>query len=160
MASRRLIFLFAILGIVTLVVSAPARAQQTKSLAVVPRTGALANETVYTNSFAVIIGVGKYQNLPKDKQLEFAANDATDLRDLLVASYGFLPDNITTLTDEQATKQVIEQALASLGNGDRIKETDRVLVFFSGHGQTVARSGGGETGFLIPFDANVDLDHP
>ena len=56
------------------------------------------------------------------------------------ASYGFLPDNITMLTDEQATKQGIEQALASLGNGDRIKETDRVLVFFSGHGHH-SRSG-------------------
>ncbi|MCX6365118.1 MAG: caspase family protein, partial [Armatimonadetes bacterium] len=134
--------------------------QQLKSLVVVPRRGELAGETVYTNSFAVIIGITKYPNLPKDKQLDFSVKDATDLRNLLIASFGFLPENITLLTNEQATKVGIEKALSALGNGQRIKETDRVLVYFSGHGQTVPRPGSGETGFLIPHDAKVDLDHP
>ncbi|WP_309716799.1 hypothetical protein [Armatimonas sp.] len=78
-----------------------ARPQQIKSLAIVPRSGPLADTTVYTNSYAVLVGISAYAHLGKN--LSFAAKDATDLRDVLVASYGFLPENIAVLTDTQAT---------------------------------------------------------
>ncbi|MCW3095928.1 MAG: polysaccharide deacetylase, partial [Chthonomonadaceae bacterium] len=95
---------------------------------------------------------------PKEKWLDFADQDATDLRDILVRSYGFLPENVTVLLNEQATKKGIEDALSALADEEKVKLDDRVLVFFSGHGQTVKLNDGTSRGFLIPFDAKVDLN--
>ena len=134
-------------------------AQQSKTLVVRPKTGTLAGQTAYTNSYALIIGVGNYAFLPKDKRLDFAAKDATDLRDVLVRSYGFATENVTVLLDDKATRANIEAALSALAD-DKVKPDDRVLIYFSGHGQTVKLQDGGEMGFLIPFDARVDLAHP
>ncbi len=128
-------------------------------MAVRPKTGVLAGQTAYTNSYAIIIGIGDYAFLPKDKHLDFAAKDATDLRDVLIRSYGFPAENVTLLLDEQATRANIEAALSALSD-DRIKPDDRVLIYFSGHGQTVKLQDGGEMGFLIPHDAKVDMAHP
>ena len=152
--------LFATLGLSWLLMASPAPvfAQQGKSLAVVPRSGALANQTVYTNSYAVIIGID-YDTFPQDLQLDRALNDADDLKSLLVASYGFLPDNITLLKGKNATRRNIEKALAKMSS-DNVQPTDRVLVYFSGHGQTIKTNDGGDMGFLIPADAQIDLKHP
>lgn len=125
-----------------------------------PRTGEFAGRTLYSNSHAIIVGIGRYANLPREKWLNFSAADAMSLREVLIRSYGFPAANVTTLIDEQATKSAIEAALASIADGDRVKSDDRTLVFFSGHGQTVKLANGGEMGFLIPYDAKVDLQNP
>lgn len=152
-----LAFLFLLLPALCLLPSScPA---QSKRLELVPEKGPLAGKPVYTNSFALIIGVDAYPNLPKDKQLRFAKKDARDLREILIRSYGFLSDNIILLLDKDATKTNIETALAALAE-ERVQPTDRILVYFSGHGQTVKLQDGGEMGFLIPYDAKVDLSHP
>jgi len=147
------------LTLACLVLASHVSAQQTKTLAVRPATGILAGQTAYTNSYAIIIGVGDYAFLPKSSHLDFAARDAGDLRDLLVRSYGFPVENITLLLDEKATRANIETALSMLSD-DKVKPTDRVLIYFSGHGQTVTLQDGGQMGFLIPHDAKVDLAHP
>ena len=132
--------------------------QKSKTLRVTPQSGDYANLEFYNNSHALIIGINKYANLPSELQLDFAENDATELRDILIRSYGFAPENITVLLSEQATKQNIDDALAELTDSNRVKPNDRVLVYFSGHGQTVQLQNGGEAGFLIPSDAKVDLN--
>ncbi|MCW3054373.1 MAG: hypothetical protein JWN14_3543, partial [Chthonomonadales bacterium] len=119
--------------------------------------GAYAGQTFYSNSHALLIGIHPYANLPKENWLDFADKDATDLRDILVRSYGFLPENVTVLLNEQATKQAIEDALSALADEEKVKPDDRVMVFFSGHGQTVTLNDGTPRGFLIPYDAKVDL---
>jgi formylglycine-generating enzyme required for sulfatase activity len=124
-----------------------------KSLKVIPKTGDLAGEVLYTNSVAVIIGISKYQFLDQNAQLRYARKDAEDVREVLVKSFGFLASNIVTLVDESATKKGIERALDQLS---RTKPTDRVLVFYSGHGMTVKGSSG-EIGVLVPYDAQVKL---
>ena len=133
---------------------------QNKTLVVRPSKGEFAGKTFYTNSHALIIGISKYRFLPKEKQLEFAAEDAKSVRDVLVRSYGFLPENVTILLDDQATRKNIEDALSALADDTKVKTDDRILVFFSGHGQTLKLSNGGDTGFLIPYDAKVDLSRP
>jgi formylglycine-generating enzyme required for sulfatase activity len=140
-----------------LVCATSVSAQTGKTLIVRPATGEYAGQTFYTNSFAVIIGISKYQHLPKDKWLNYADKDAADLREVLVRSYGFLPENVTVLLNEQAIKANIEAALSALADINRLHHDDRILVFFSGHGQTVKRANGGDIGFLIPYDANVNL---
>jgi formylglycine-generating enzyme required for sulfatase activity len=135
-------------------------AQTAKTLIVRPAGGEFAGQTFYTNSHALVIGISEYGFLPKSKWLDYAAKDAAELREVLIRSYGFLPENVTVLLNEQATKANTEHALSALADDRRIKSDDRVLIFFSGHGQTVKSGNGGDMGFLIPYDAKVDLEHP
>ncbi len=113
---------------------------------------------VYGASHALLIGVNKYPHIPANLQLHYAVKDVEDLRSVLVKSYGFPPENITTLTDETATLSNIRHALSNLADKNAVKPGDRVLVYFSGHGQTVPIPDSGDMGFLLPSDAKVDLN--
>lgn len=114
-------------------------------------------EQVYPHSYALLIGVNHYLNVP-DRNLHFAVNDVEDLKQVLVAHYGFPEKNVVTLLDEQATKRGIEQALNKLIDTHKITEEDRILIYFSGHGQTMKLPTGGQMGFLVPSDAQIDLN--
>jgi formylglycine-generating enzyme required for sulfatase activity/uncharacterized caspase-like protein len=111
----------------------------------------------YRTSHALLIGINQYRHVPP---LSYAVNDVTALRAVLVQSYGFPEAHITTLTDGQATKQAISAALAAVTSAKTLTADDRVLIFYSGHGQTVKMPVGGEKGFLIPVDARVSLTAP
>ena len=145
-----------LLGSLGLVLPAAAQNAQTKSLTVKARSGELADTTLYTNSFAVLVGI-TYPKFPDNLQIPQANADVDDLKALLVSAYGFLPDNVVVLKDPQATKKGIEKALAALADRNRVLPTDRVLVYFSCHGQTIKTQDGGDQGFLIPVDAEIDL---
>src|SRR5437868_3985763 len=97
--------LLAALAAVTVFPAAPqpgARPPQVgRTLGVRPKTGPLANRTLYANSHALLIGISRYQHLPRNRWLQFADRDARDLRDLLASSYAFPPENITVLLNEQ-----------------------------------------------------------
>jgi sulfatase modifying factor 1 len=108
----------------------------------------------YRTSHALLIGINAYQHVPA---LSYAAADVRELREVLVRAFGFPAENVVTLTDGQATKAAILSALAAVTDAKRVADQDRVLIFFSGHGQTVKLPTGGEKGFLIPVDAQVDL---
>ena len=69
----------------------------------------------------------------------------------------FYHSNIKTLTDKQASWQAIRDAMGQLTDPKKVKYNDRILIYFSGHGQTVELSTGGEMGFILPYDAEVDL---
>lgn len=155
---RRVLVLVPLLA--ALVAAASALAQGAKRVVIRPTTGPLAGRTLYGNSHALLVGVSRYEHLPKDRWLHYAHQDARELRGVLVRSYGFAPENVTLLLDEQATRARIEAALAGFANDEKVGREDRVLVFFSGHGQTLKLANGGDMGFLIPYDAGVDLNHP
>ena len=140
--------------------TASAHAQAPKSLQIVPKKGPLAGKALYTNSHALLVGIKKYEHLPKQRWLDYADRDAVDLRNMLVTQYGFREQNVVVLLNENATKARIEVVLSAFADSQKVREDDRVLVFFSGHGQTVKLPTGGDTGFLIPYDAKVDLDNP
>ena len=73
------------------------------------------------------------------RDLEGAVNDVAILRALLVARYGFEPANVVVLTDQQATRAAILEAL----NRDLVKPSkkdDVVLFYYSGHGSQVRNS--------------------
>jgi uncharacterized caspase-like protein len=146
------------IALLTCAVTVPAQTDRGPTL-VTPTSGEIAGHDFYTNSYVLIIGINQYPKL-KDSDLHFAVRGAKDLRDMLIKSYGFPAENVTLLLDGGATKKEIEDALGDLADGTRVKETDRVLVFFAGHGQTVKLADGGVVGFLLPSDANADLAHP
>ena len=134
-----------------------AESDKGRNVVVVPASGPHRGQRVYGHSHALLIGINEYANVPRDRWLEFAVNDVQALRSVLVGHYGFPPENITVLLSRQATGEAIRLALASLADKRRAKPEDRILIYFSGHGQTVKLENGGEMGFLIPHDAKVDF---
>ena len=102
-------------------------------------------------SFALVIGISKYQYLPSKAQLKFADADAQALRDFLVGEKGgFEPQNVTLLVNDQATQIRIFRELDRLQRGSG--PNDLVLIFFAGHG--VVNSA--EQGFLLAYDSRPD----
>lgn len=98
-------------------------------------------------SFALIVGVGDYKNLP-DKGLEFTERDAELIYSILISQRGgsFPPENVHRLIGERATlenvRYEIEQWLPSVA-----RTQDTVLIYFAGHG--FAYEG---KGYLAPYD--------
>lgn len=107
---------------------------------------------------ALLIGVNKYPSLPGRLQLSHAVDDVKALKAVLIEKYGFA--DVKVLTDEQASLAAIKSALAGFADNTKVKPDDLVLVYFSGHGQTVPIAKGGAMGFLVPSDAKVDLTNP
>lgn len=142
-----------------------------KALPIQAQTGPLKGQTLYSDTFAVFVGIAHFENPKIDggatpgknqtkiPEIECAVNDARTMRNLLVEKFGFnpSPDHIVFLANEMATKANIERALAELGDHNRIKETDRVLVYFSTHGQRIPRPDHSAEGFLIPYDAAINF---
>lgn len=108
---------------------------------------------LYVNCWAVVVGVNEFRN-PKVSRLNYAANDATSMAQALQA-LGFPPGNITSLINRQATRSEIERVLSSVLRR-RAGPEDRVVIFFATHGVTLPLPGGGEEGYLLPFDADPD----
>ena len=104
---------------------------------------------LYPNSWALVVGINRYQNAPG---LAYAVADARSVADALPA-LGFPRENIRLLLNEQATKAGIETTLYR--GFPKMGPDDRLLVFFAGHGETLAIRGG-EEGYLLPADADAD----
>jgi hypothetical protein len=89
--------------------------------------------------YALLIGINDYQALPA---LNGSLNDVETMRELLVNRYEFDPDNVTVLTDTQATRQGILDALKALVA--RTGPDDIVYIHYSGHGSQVEDLNGDE----------------
>ncbi|MGQ9608282.1 MAG: SUMF1/EgtB/PvdO family nonheme iron enzyme [bacterium] len=112
---------------------------------------------VYNKGWVLAIGVNEYPNLPSRFKLSYAVPDAKAFVDLLQKKYGFDKKNTIIITDSEATKRNIMEKLYSLADTRWVSKDDCVIFYFSGHGQTVPLPRGGDMGFLIPYDAKVDL---
>ena len=99
-------------------------------------------------SYAVIVGISHYRNLPEKDQLHFADRDAQSIFTALISPEGgnFRVENVHMLTNEKATladlRREIDTWLPSVA-----KEDDRVLIYFAGHGFMYQGKG-----YLAPFD--------
>ncbi len=117
----------------------------------------LPDDYVYRNGWVLAVGINEYPGLPPQKQLRYAVADAEALVQLLQEKFGFDKSHIFLLKNEKATKKNIIDKLYAFADRESVSEDDCMLFFFSGHGQTVAFPRGGEMGFLIPYDAKIDL---
>jgi formylglycine-generating enzyme required for sulfatase activity len=99
-------------------------------------------------SWAVVIGIDEYEKAPK---LKYAVADAQAVGTALAAR-GF---QVASLYNEQATRAKI---LGALGDKlvDQVGEQDRVVIFFSGHGETKKAKGGRTTGYLVPVGGEAE----
>ena len=90
--------------------------------------------------YALIIGIDKYQNLPR---LQTAVGDAQALDQILRQRYGF---QTTVLIDAQATRSNILDAFSDYRG--RLHDNDNLLIYYAGHG---ARDGG--QAYWLPVDS-------
>ncbi len=106
-------------------------------------------QALYSKSFAVVIGINRYEKWPG---LEFAAADANAVKNTLEQT-GF--DDITLIMDKEATqRRILTELFHRLP--EKVERNDRVLFYFAGHGQTKTLPGGGKKGYIIPVDAESD----
>lgn len=106
---------------------------------------------LYNKSYAVIIGIDQYKNLPFDMQLSYAVQDAKGVAEALKKHFKF--DKIVTLYNKDATKANIMKVLS--GDLSKVSEKDSVFIFWAGHGYT-EKTAYGDLGYLIPFDGTSE----
>jgi sulfatase modifying factor 1 len=117
---------------------------QTKGMRIVdPRTNEVHTVKGYENSYAVCIGIDEYTYWP---QLSCAVSDAEAIQKRLM-EHGFA--EVRLITNEEATRDGILKGIAWLGKTSG--KEDRVVIYFSGHGET-RKGRRGETGYIIPVD--------
>ncbi len=85
-------------------------------------------------SYGIIIGAGKFKNLPDDKQLEGAEKDANGIFNMLAAERGGnIPrENLRLLTQEQASSTAVKAAMQDVLT--RAQTGDTVIFFIASHG--------------------------
>ena len=99
-------------------------------------------------SYALVVGIATYKNLPAKDQLQFSERDAESMYSILISPEGgnFHAENVHKLVGARATlanlRHELEEWLPSAAHDD-----DRVLVYFAGHGFI---SGG--RAYLAPYD--------
>ena len=132
---------------------APAEPQQTQESSRDLKTvdTARTKQVAIPRSYALVVGISKYKNLPATAQLGYPDRDAEDMYATLISSDGgqFPAENVHKLIDDKATIENIRQEL-EVWLPSVTQDNDRVLIYFAGHGFV---SGG--KGYLATYD--VDL---
>ncbi len=82
---------------------------------------------------ALLVGINQYSN---NRHLNGCLNDVELQKELLIHKFGFLPQDIITLTDRQATREAIENAFLE-HLIQQAKADDTVVFHFSGYGSRV-----------------------
>ena len=112
---------------------------------------AVTSDDIYDNSWALVIGIDKYQ---KARPLNYAVRDAESIQNILVNTFNFPQANVRFLKNEEATYDNIRKQFSEISNS--AEERDRILVFFAGHGDQQELPGGGERGYLIPVEGDPE----
>jgi tetratricopeptide (TPR) repeat protein len=100
-------------------------------------------------TWALVVGISKYQKLPGGQQLQFADRDAV-LFSEAIQKLGVSAQNIKILTGIDATAAAIKSAV---GNwlARAVSEPDTVLIFFSGQGMFEREFG---ESYLLGYDSD------
>lgn len=106
--------------------------------------------TDYDEKFAIIIGINSYKSA---NDLEYAENDAIEVKKVLIEKYNYKEENIKMLLNENATKENILNVFNSYI--DNVGKDDSILFYFAGHGET-KMSIEGNAGFLIPYEGTEE----
>lgn len=101
-------------------------------------------------TFAVAVGISKYQKLPQDNWLQYPDADAKEFAQLLASARGgsVPPDQIALLTNEQATTEAVRGALQTFLK-TRPGKDDTVYILVAGHG-TVDPTGA----YILTYDSD------
>jgi hypothetical protein len=119
---------------------APARAMPSAPAAAVPppapatATATLPAADRGRRTYGLIVGVGKFRNLPEANQLEFADKDAADFHAFLVSPQGgaLAREHIVLLRQQEATSRAVKNAMREIVQNARAGDT--VVFFAASHG--------------------------
>ena len=114
-----------------------------KSKDILEETGERAASAPTGHNHLLVIAIDEYAHCPK---LSNCVKDAKDLAHLLWERYLFDSAHTSFLLDQDATRPRILNAIKELRH--TVGEQDNLLIYFSGHGQTVDG-----VGYWIPVDA-------
>ncbi len=103
---------------------------------------------------AVLIGINRYRVPGAD--LRGCVPDVKNMSRLLQNQYGFDAADITMITDFDATKEAMEEAIAGMVNAG--KRGDVLLLHYSGHGSNVPDDNGDEADNRDEILCPTDLD--
>ena len=103
-------------------------------------------------SYAVIVGISRYRNLADKDQLHFAERDAQSIFTALISPEGgnFRVENVHLLTGDKATLAAVRREIGTW-LPSVVKDADRVLIYFAGHGFMYQGKG-----YLAPYDIEPD----
>ena len=98
------------------------------------------------DSYALLVGISEYSN--PGMSLVTPRNDVLKLAEVLLdpASGGFRHENVTVLTDAEATAAAVRWALQDIAG--KAQKDDLILFYFSGHGDLLAN---GST-YLVTYE--------
>jgi hypothetical protein len=135
---------------VHLPMSAPARAAASAP----PPTPDPARAKPLARQWALLIGIGQYQDA-SIAPLSGPPHDVAALREVLLARWGFPAAQVRTMQASQATRSAILQALRELLANSA--PGDDILIYYSGHGTSLHDSASHlpmphDTGALVPWD--------
>ena len=102
--------------------------------------------TEIQKSYALVVGIHEFDDfepLPTER-------DPLSMRDYLVDEAGF--DYVHILTGDKVTKERLEELMLDVF-AELVKETDRFLLYWSGHGHTIGPGNSGR-GFLPVKDSD------
>ncbi|MBK9169143.1 MAG: tetratricopeptide repeat protein [Bryobacterales bacterium] len=104
-------------------------------------------------TFALLVGVSKYQKLPQEQWLQFANNDATVFEKHLRSPRGgeVKAENLIRLTDEAATTAALRNAFQTFLKG-RAGKNDTVVILMAGHG--TVETPGSKGAYVLTYDSD------
>jgi uncharacterized caspase-like protein len=129
--------------------------------AAAPGAAAPPPPAVKHDTWAVIIGVGRYQSTDIPS-LRYTVADADALHRILVGPGGFRKEHVLLITDKTEKTPTLRNIKWALGTflARSAKKDDTVLIFFAGHGAPEIDQRGverdGLAKYLIPSDADPD----
>jgi len=111
------------------------------------------NELKYARKTAIIIGINQYKS-QKISRLDLAVSDAETVKQLLNDYYHF--DDIVTLYNEKADfTGIIREVYTRLKNA---QTGELIVIYYAGHGITIEDRTGGESGYLLPYDSELETE--
>ena len=102
----------------------------------------------------------KYAAATVIRNLSGCVNDVEAVYSMLMRNVAVKPERVTRLTNTQATRQAILDALSALAGHAEIKASTQVLIHYSGHGSQMSNRDGSEPDGLdetvVPHDARTE----
>jgi tetratricopeptide (TPR) repeat protein len=105
----------------------------------------------FPSTYAILIGISRYQRLPRDKWLSFAHTDAEEFAQTLERFGIVSPDNTVLLQNEQATASAIHTALDLFVRG-KAGRHDTVILFIAAHA-VIDRN---QNGYILAGDSDPE----
>ena len=102
-------------------------------------------------TFALVVGISKYQKLPQDLWLQYPDADAKAFAQLLASGRGGAvpPDRMLLLTNEQATTAALRDAFRTFLK--RPGKNDTVFIMLAGHGTVDSRGA-----YILTYDSDPE----